>query len=122
MCVPDIEYQCHYQGSLAPEYRNVLRTPGKTSTRPVKCAYAQIVVEYDPADVDFFISIADAIEDRYPGLMVEGEEKESSSADSPLFEVRAEDGRELFSARQKGHLPDSDEVLDLLAAAGVSDS
>lgn len=87
------------------------------------CGDMQIVVEYDPADVDFFISIADAIEDSYPGLMVEGEEKEGNSAsDSPFFEVRAEDGRALFSARQTGRLPDSEELLALLAAAGVSHS
>jgi selT/selW/selH-like putative selenoprotein len=82
----------------------------------------QITVEYDSAEVDLFIEVADAIEDRFPSLMVEGEEMEGGSAGAFLFEVRDGDGRELFSARKQGHLPDCQEILDILAGAGVSDS
>ncbi|BDA49560.1 hypothetical protein COCOBI_14-1780 [Coccomyxa sp. Obi] len=83
----------------------------------------QVIVEYDSTDVDHFIEIADAIEERFPNLMVNGEETEGGPAEGKLlFEVKAEDGRVLFSARQTGRLPDSGEILDALTAAGVSES
>lgn len=73
--------------------------------------------------MDRFIEIADAIEEKYLNLMVDGQEAEDNSADkAPLFEVKTEDGRSLFSARQTGRLPDSAEILEALAALGVSES
>ncbi|CAL8464564.1 g4099 [Coccomyxa elongata] len=74
-------------------------------------------------DVDHFIKIADAIEEQYPKIMVNGEETEGGLTEGKLlFEVKAEDGQVLFSARQTGRLPDSGEILDALTAAGVSKS
>ncbi len=83
----------------------------------------QVIVEYNPADVDRFIEIADAIEERYPSLMVDGQEIEEDTADGDLtFEVKAQDGHSLFSARQTKRFPDSAEILVAIAAAGVSES
>ena len=35
----------------------------------------QVIVDYDPASVDSFIQLADAIEDTFPGVVVQGNEK-----------------------------------------------
>lgn len=32
----------------------------------------QLLMEYNPEDVDRFIEVADAVEDAFPGLVVEG--------------------------------------------------
>jgi hypothetical protein len=34
-----------------------------------------VIVDYDPASVDSFIQLADAIEDTFPGVVVQGNEK-----------------------------------------------
>ncbi len=52
-------------------------------------------MEYDPADVDRFIALADAIEDAFPDLVVEGNLEEEGRPGS--FEVATEDGAPLFS-------------------------
>ena len=83
----------------------------------------QVIVEYNPADVDRFIDIADAVEERFPSLMVDGQEVDGDAADGkPMFEVKAQDGRSLFSAREMGRFPDSAEILDAITAAGVPES
>lgn len=75
----------------------------------------QVEVRYDPADVDHFISVADAIEEAFPSLVVDGVEAEGAQA----FEVAAEDGRILFSQATEKRLPDPEELVGLLSAAGV---
>ena len=46
---------------------------------------------YDPGDVDHFIEVADAIEDSFPGIIVEGIEVEGAGAGS-MFEVKSAEG------------------------------
>ena len=42
--------------------------------------FPQVLVEYDPAEVDRFIEVADAIEDAFPGIMVDGVEVRGGAA------------------------------------------
>lgn len=44
-------------------------------------------MDYDPATVDSFIELADAIEDAFPGVIVQGNEK------TGVFDIGLEDGR-----------------------------
>lgn len=71
-------------------------------------------MEYDPAEVERFIEVADLIEDAFPGVMVEGTEVESQDG---TFTVSLEDGTVVI-ASQNGTLTE-DDVLSHLAAAGV---
>ena len=72
-------------------------------------------MEYDPAEVDRFIEVADLIEDAFPGIMVEGTEVEDQNKSA--FTVSLEDGTVII-ASQDGALTDEN-VLGRLAAAGV---
>ncbi len=74
-------------------------------------------MEYDPADVDQFIALADAIEDAHPQMMVEGTELEAGGGGGgTTFEVKSAEGHFLFSGRQQGRLPGADELLSIIAA------
>lgn len=75
-----------------------------------------MVIEYDPAEVDRFIEVADAVEDSFPGVMVEGVEVEGRPG---AFDVALEDGTTVFSASPQQELPSSDELLAKLSEAGV---
>lgn len=44
----------------------------------------RVRVAYDPKDVDQFIAVADALEDAYPGALVEGDDGEQSSVSTPI--------------------------------------
>jgi hypothetical protein len=44
----------------------------------------QLFVEYNPEEVDRFIEVADAVEDAFPGLVVEGVEVRHGSTSTPL--------------------------------------
>jgi selT/selW/selH-like putative selenoprotein len=76
----------------------------------------QVVVEYHPDEVDKFIEVADAIEEAFPRLVVDGVETEEQRS---AFEVKTKEGRILFSSLSAGRLPESGELLELLQAAGV---
>ena len=76
---------------------------------------------YDPGDVDHFIEVADAIEDSFPGIIVEGIEVEGAGAGS-MFEVKSAEGHFLFSGRQQGRLPQPAEIVAVLESAGASDA
>ena len=73
-------------------------------------------VEYDPAEVDRFIELADAIEDAFPSIIVEGNEGEEGRPGS--FEVCTEDGRCVFSRLGSGVWPEVGDLLVRIRAAG----
>ena len=77
----------------------------------------QIVVEYDPAEVDRFIEAADVIEDAFPGLIVEGVEVD----DRPhAFDVLLEDGTKVFErVSESAEVPSAEELVVALSEAGV---
>jgi len=54
----------------------------------------QIVIKYCPESVDQFIAAADAIEDRFASLAVDGEEVEVEGGG---FTIEGEDGEVLLS-------------------------
>lgn len=61
-------------------------------------------MEYDPADVDRFIELADAIEEAFPDLQVEGNPEAEGRPGA--FEVALEEGTPLFSRLATGVYPD----------------
>eukprot|EP00884_Botryococcus_braunii_P019842 jgi/Botrbrau1/6541/Bobra.40_2s0012.1 len=63
---------------------------------------ARVVVEYSGEEVDRFIELADALEETFRGLAVEGVELDDRLG---AFEVKTEDGRVLFSAELSGRYP-----------------
>ena len=78
---------------------------------------------YDPADVDHFIALADAIEDAHPSMMVEGTELEAGGGGSgTTFEVKSAEGHFLFSGRQQGRLPGAEELLSIISAVDENSS
>jgi len=78
----------------------------------------QVVVEYDSAETDHFIELADAIEDRFPGVAVDGHEKD----DGPkgFFRIRAATGDVLFVTEDSSARPDPQEIVSILEGAGYS--
>ncbi len=79
-----------------------------------------MTVAYDPGNVDHFIALADAIEERFPDLIVEGLEVDTHGSAGRMFEVKSAEGHFLFSGRQQGRLPEAAELLSALEQAGVS--
>ncbi|KAL6759837.1 hypothetical protein V8C86DRAFT_1786597, partial [Haematococcus lacustris] len=71
---------------------------------------SRIVIEYDPADVDRFIAVADLLEDTFPAIVVEGNE-EGAEGRQGSFEVRSE-GQLVFSRLSELRLPDPDLILE----------
>ena len=84
----------------------------------------QVRVLYDPADVDLFIAVADAIEEAFPALIVEGMEADvssdgsSSSSSSGRFTMSTADGRILFERTDPGHRVDPAVLVQLIEEAG----
>ena len=75
------------------------------------------MVEYDSADVDRFIDAADAIEDAFPGIIVDGIEVEDHPG---TFKMYLEDGTEIYKRESEGvEVPSNDELLATLSQAGV---
>ncbi len=72
-----------------------------------------VYIEYDPDDVDAFIAMADAIEEAFPGVAVEG--NESGDGRPGSFEVRTEDGIHIYSKLQSKSHPDADLVVSRIA-------
>lgn len=76
-----------------------------------------IMVEYDPAEVDRFIEVADAIEDAFRGVIVDGIEVENRPG---AFTVLLEDGTEVFTrASETADVPSNDDLVSALSQAGV---
>jgi selT/selW/selH-like putative selenoprotein len=76
-------------------------------------------VEYDPAEVDHFIAVADAVEDAFPWLIVDGVEVEGRPG---AFQVSLEDGTAVFARAQGGAVPDPDDLVSQLSRMGVRPS
>jgi len=87
-------------------------------------------VEYDAGEVDRFIAVADAVEERFPSVPVEGDESATRGAfevsldtdPEPEAEASAPgpgEGRAVvFSALGAGgRLPEAEEVVEALLAA-----
>lgn len=77
-----------------------------------------IRVEYDPQEVDRFITLADAIEAAFPSVVVEGNEEEDGRPGS--FEVSTPDGRVLFSRLGCGLWPEAADIVVRIRAAGAA--
>ncbi len=75
----------------------------------------QILVEYDPADVDRFIALADAIEEAFPDLLVEGNPEEDGRPGA--FEVSTQEGTPLFSRLASHCYPDPEGLVRAIAAS-----
>jgi hypothetical protein len=73
-------------------------------------------VEYDPAEVDHFISIADAVEDAFPSMVVDGVEVEGRPG---AFDVTLEDGTAVARREPGAALPGGDDVVERLRQAGA---
>lgn len=73
-------------------------------------------MEYDSEETDHFIALADAIEERFPGVAVDGREKE----DGPrgFFRVRGGSGDVLFATEDGAALPEPQEIISILQDAG----
>lgn len=76
----------------------------------------QVIIRYGAGAVDRFIEIADVVEERFPDLMVDGEEADDLGQGS--FEVTTEDGRVLISAA--GDKLQAETVIEALEAANIS--
>lgn len=77
----------------------------------------KIMVEYDSAEVDRFIDAADAIEDAFPGIIVDGIEVEDRPG---AFLIFLEDGTEIFKRESDGvDVPSNDNLIGSLSQAGV---
>ena len=74
------------------------------------------MVEYDPAQVDRFIEIADAVEDVFPGVLVEGVEVEGRPG---ACDILLEDGTLVVGTASGGAVGDLDAVVSRLSQAGV---
>lgn len=77
----------------------------------------QVRVVYDPEDVDLFIAVADAIEDAFPELIVEGEEAEASGGGGGgggRFVMSTDDGRVLFERTDSAQSVDPAALVELL--------
>lgn len=75
-----------------------------------------MIIEYDPDEVDRFISLADAIEDVYPEIMVDGNPDEIEPRDGS-FEITLEDGTVLFSKLGGDSFPSVSDVIAQVEAA-----
>ncbi|KAL4450237.1 hypothetical protein ABPG77_010906 [Micractinium sp. CCAP 211/92] len=82
----------------------------------------KVMVEYAPAEVDTFIAFADAVEEEFEGVMVDGVEVDGHPA---AFDIRLEDGSTIYSraaeaeAAPGGELPAYADLFDRLRAAGL---
>lgn len=65
-----------------------------------------VVVEYDPADLEMFITMADALEIAFPSIIIEGNEGAAGA-----FEVST-GGSPLFSRLALGKVPDMKMLIE----------
>lgn len=74
-------------------------------------------MRYAAAEVDAFIEVADALEDAFPDVAVDGEEA-PDDAPAGTFVVELADGTVVFSRGAAGEkLPPPEELVALLDAA-----
>lgn len=78
----------------------------------------KLLMEYNPEDVDRFIEVADAVEDAFPGLVVEGIEAVEGAH---VFAVKMEDGTLIFSHGDRSSLPGNEEIIGVIRAAGAGE-
>ena len=76
----------------------------------------QVTIKYGPKLVDDFIEIADAVEDEFPDLQVDGDEEEDLEEDT--FQIVAEDGRVIFTAPMADFT--SETIIKVLRDSGIS--
>ncbi|PSC70235.1 round spermatid basic 1-like [Micractinium conductrix] len=122
------------QALMASAMRSAARYPGASQAawqRWSHCSCSgdlslpppqKVLVEYAPAEVDSFIAFADAVEDEFQGIMVDGVEVEGPG----VFEVRLEDGQTIYSRAAEGgaggvalQLPAYTDLFDRLRQAGL---
>lgn len=75
----------------------------------------QVVVTYGQDEVNQFIDLADAIEDEFPELYVEGVEVEK---DQQGFSVKKEDGTVVAERKSAGPFPEASSIIESLKKAG----
>ncbi|KAL4421605.1 hypothetical protein ABPG75_010896 [Micractinium tetrahymenae] len=82
----------------------------------------KVMVEYAPAEVDAFIAFADAVEEEFEGVMVDGVEVDGHPG---AFDIRLEDGQTIYSRAAEAEaapgreLPAYADLFDRLRAAGL---
>lgn len=77
----------------------------------------RVIIEYDPDETDRFIAIADAVEDVYPEIMVDGNPDEILEPRPGSFEVTLEDGTVLFSKlKDASNFPTDSDVIAAVEA------
>ncbi|KAG2444229.1 hypothetical protein HYH02_009166 [Chlamydomonas schloesseri] len=87
---------------------------GGAPALPLSFAAGAVVnIEYDPEHVDAFIAIADAIEEAFPGVVVEGNPEGDGRPGS--FEICTEDGVHIYSKLQAKAHPDAEDVVNRIA-------
>ena len=70
---------------------------------------------YGQDEVNQFIDLADAIENEFPELQVEGVEVEK---DNQAFSVKTEDGKIVMERNSAGPFPEASSIVDSLRQAG----
>lgn len=88
---------------------------------PTSAPYLQVIVEFDPSDVERFIELADYVEDVFPGIMVDGNPDGDPEA-AGVFVIKTEDGQVLFDRAVHDRLPGNHEVVDLITAVEIDTS
>jgi hypothetical protein len=73
----------------------------------------QVVVSYDKKETDRFIELADFIEQRLPGIAVEG--NPDGAAPSGTFCIKDEDGAVLYERAPGTPLPTDASLLEMIA-------
>lgn len=76
---------------------------------------AQVVVTYGQDEVNQFIDLADAIEEEFPELQVEGVEIDQ---DQQGFSIKTEDGKIVAERKSAGPFPEASSIIESLKKAG----
>ena len=75
----------------------------------------QVIVTYGQDEVNQFIDLADAIENEFPELSVEGVEIDK---DNQSFSVKKEDGTVVMERKSAGPFPEAASIIESLKEAG----
>lgn len=75
----------------------------------------QVIVTYGPIELNQFIDLADAIENEFPELSVEGVEVEEGNQS---FSVKKEDGTVVIERKSAGPFPEAASIIESLKEAG----
>ena len=76
----------------------------------------QVTIKYGPEAVDDFIEIADAVEDEFPDLQVDGEEEDD--LEEGIFKIVGDEGHIIFCAAMTEF--NSETVIKVLRDSGIS--